>query len=334
MVKYRPAKTEFPHDVILYYGDISRDGYEAITAECLQRKLHDTAYLVLATYGGDPHAGFRIARCLRHHYGAFKILVLDHCKSAGTLIAIGADEVIIADRGELGPLDIQLSKPDELLEQSSGMDIPQALDFLKQQTKATLSDLLWEIRVNRRLSTKVAAELASKLTSAMFHPIYAQIDPVKLGETSRANAIGFEYGKRLNQVANNLKPNALVKLITHYPSHSFVIDRKEACDLFQRVRCPNEAELSLLQHVYGLGHRIYNSVPVVSNLNCVEVSDEHAELPVPQSDEPGAGALSDAGGSQQGATGGQPSVGAPDAKPARRKRVKPSPEQEIPSAHV
>lgn len=328
MVKMKAARDDFHHDVILYYGDISRDGYEAITKVCLENKVHDSAYLVLATYGGDPHAGFRIARCLRHHYGEFKILILDHCKSAGTLIAIGADEVIIADRGELGPLDIQLSKPDELLEQSSGMDIPQALDFLKQQTKSTLSDLLWEIRVNRRLSTKVASELASKMTSAMFHPIYAQIDPIKLGETSRANAIGFEYGKRLNSVAKNLKANALVKLITHYPSHSFVIDRKEACDLFDRVRCPNESELALVEYVYGLGHRIYNPSPVVSNLNCVEVSDEHAEPPCPEPDQSSTGAVSDAGGGKPGSAGSEQSVGAPNAKPSRSKRTPPPLQQE------
>lgn len=319
MAGFAPLRKDFPFDVIIYYGDINREGYEAVTKTCIEQKLHDEAYLVLATYGGDPHAGFRIARCLRHHYGKFKILIPDHCKSAGTLVAIGADEIIIADRGELGPLDIQISKPDELLEQSSGMDIPQALDFLKQQTKATLSDLLWEIRVNRRLSTKVAAELASKMTSAMFHPIYAQIDPIKLGETSRANAIGFEYGKRLDLVADNLKPGSLVKLITHYPSHSFVIDRKEACDLFERVRCPNGMELELLDGVYSGGYRIYNSVPVVFNLNAVEVSDEH-EQSCAESEQPSSGAVPDAPGGEQGTAGGEPSVGNAPAKAPRKRR--------------
>ena len=38
------------------------------------------------------------------------------CKSAGTLLLIGATSLIISDRGELGPLDVQLSKPDEIFE--------------------------------------------------------------------------------------------------------------------------------------------------------------------------------------------------------------------------
>lgn len=320
MVTYAPVNPDLPHDVIVYYGDISRSGYELVTEVCKAQKLHDSAYLVLATLGGDPHAGFRIARCLRHYYGDFKVLIPDLCKSAGTLITIGANEVVIADQGELGPLDIQLSKPDELLEQSSGMDIPQALDFLKQQTKATLSDLLWEIRVNRRLSTKVASELASKMTSSMFHPIYAQIDPVKLGETSRANAIGFEYGKRLNAVAKNLKREALVKLITHYPSHSFVIDRKEACDLFFRVRSPDHQELALLDTVYKMNLKIYNQSPIVININRIEVSDEHPTQPSTESDEPGSGTVPAASGSEPGSAGGEPAVGTSDANPPRPRR--------------
>lgn len=319
MTVFKKLIPDLQEDVIVYYGDISRAGYEAITSVCSRDRLSDSAYLVLASYGGDPHAGFRIARCLRHHYGDFKVIVPDHCKSAGTLITIGAHEVIIADRGELGPLDIQLSKPDELLEQSSGMDIPQALDFLKQQTKATLSDLLWEIRVNRRLSTKVASELASKLTSNMFNPIYAQIDPVKLGETSRANAIGFEYGQRLNAAAQNLKKDALVRLITSYPSHSFVIDRKEAADLFERVRAPNEQETKILDHLYIQNYRIYNPSPVVLNLNRAEADHDH-EHPAFEPDYSGADPVSDASGADEGAGEGGEVMGGTDASAKRSRR--------------
>lgn len=151
----------------------------------------------------------------------------------------------------------------------------------------------------------MAAEMASKLTSNMFNPIYAQIDPVKLGETSRANAIGFEYGQRLNVTANNLKKDALVRLITSYPSHSFVIDRKEAADLFQRVRAPNEMETTLLDYLYIQNYPIFNNAPIVYNLNRAEAVHDHepsaAELldacfdPVPNA----AGAGEGPGASEQ-----------------------------------
>ena len=39
-------------------------------------------------------------------------------------------------------------------------------------------------------------------------------------------------------MAESLKPNALVRLVGSYPSHGFVIDRKEAADLFTDVVAP------------------------------------------------------------------------------------------------
>lgn len=59
---------------------------------------------------GDPNAGYRIGRALQHNYDDVTLLVVGPCKSAGTLIAIAANKLVIGDMGELGPLDIQLKK--------------------------------------------------------------------------------------------------------------------------------------------------------------------------------------------------------------------------------
>ncbi|UIP88450.1 SDH family Clp fold serine proteinase [Pseudomonas phenolilytica] len=267
---------DFDEDVILYVGDISREGYERVTSVCQRQRLSSTAYLVLVTSGGDPHAGYRIARCLRHHYGDFKLLVPDICKSAGTLIAMGAGEIIIADRGELGPLDIQMSKQDELMERSSGLDIQQGLELLRKQTYAAFEEFMFSTQTRTRVSTKMAAEIAAKLAGTAFQSIYAQVDPVRLGEISRANAIGFEYGRRLDEDSRNLKHGALVGLITRYPSHSFVIDRKEACNLFERVRAPDERESGLVAMLYNLVRDLPDLLVFNWNSQDIEVTENDA----------------------------------------------------------
>nr|WP_313404826.1 hypothetical protein [Pseudomonas sp.] len=266
---------DFDEDIILYIGDISRSGYELITHVCQQQKLSQSAYLVLITHGGDPHAGYRIARCLRHHYGDFKLLVPDICKSAGTLIAIGAHELVIADRGELGPLDIQMTKPDELMERSSGMDIQQGLELLRKQTYSAFEDFMYSTRARTGISTKMAAEISAKLAGSVFQPVYGQIDPIRLGEIFRANTVGFEYGKRLETDSRNLKANALLGLITGYPAHSFVIDRKEAGTLFERVRPPDEREIKLLSNLYTLLPQL--SDDLIFNWNSKEIEVQHAD---------------------------------------------------------
>ncbi|EHI0860915.1 SppA protein [Escherichia coli] len=230
------------HDVYVYTGDIHRDGYLDLTNEIKKRKsqhgLKENVIFCVATYGGDPNAGYRIGRALQHHYETVTLLVVGPCKSAGTLIAIAANKLVIGDMGELGPLDIQLKKNDEIGEMSSGLAIMTALDALKERSISAFNSHLVKIRYENQISTKMSADIATRLTEALIAPMAAQIDPIKLGEHQRAMSIAITYGQRLADKPSSLKEGALSKLIASYPSHGFVIDRKEAKELFKCVECP------------------------------------------------------------------------------------------------
>ena len=162
-----------------------------------------------------------------------------YCKSAGTLILIGAKTLYLDDMSELGPLDVQVKKGDELIGRNSGLDIFQAVNYLQNQSMVAFREYLLELTRDAGLSTRVASEIASRLTSELFAPIAAQIDPMKLAEMQRATEIAFEYGNRLNEKSGNLRTMGLAKLVTGYPSHGFVIDRKEARLIFIKVNRPN-----------------------------------------------------------------------------------------------
>ena len=236
-------------DVYAYIGPVDRTGYDMLSRILDERngsrKKH--CMLTIATFGGDPNAGYRIARALSHNYphGTISMLVPHYCKSAGTLICIGAHELVIADTGELGPLDIQVQKPDEMFKSASGLDIIRGLTYLRDNVLESFRNYLVDINQGSGLSTKSASEIASKLTIGIHEPIFGQIDPMRLGEMQAALTIALEYGDRLNERSRNLKPGALSKLATSYPSHGFVIDRKEARSLFVNVRIPELHELKI-----------------------------------------------------------------------------------------
>lgn len=136
------------------------------------------------------------------------------------------------DRSELGPLDVQIKKGDELLGRNSGLDIFQAVNYL-QQTLLAFKQYLLDLTKEHGLSTKVASDIAVNLTSNLFFLVSAQIDPIKLAEMQRATEIAFAYGSRLNEKSNNLREGGMTKLVSGYPSHGFVIDRKkEAKSIF------------------------------------------------------------------------------------------------------
>lgn len=70
---------------------------------------------MLHTPGGDIDAADKIVRILQRRVGAdaqLRVVVPDSAKSAGTLIAIGADIIVMSDSSELGPIDPQIITTD------------------------------------------------------------------------------------------------------------------------------------------------------------------------------------------------------------------------------
>lgn len=240
-------------DILCYKGAIERAGYDKV-CKIIPKSTSQNCLFFLNTYGGDPDAGYRIARALSHHYdqkrnASITVFVTGMCKSAGTLICIGGDKLVIADCGELGPLDVQVQKADEMFQRSSGLDIIRGLKLLQNEALGTFEDYMLKINYRSGLSTKYASDISTNLTIGLFEPIYAQIDPIKLGDMQAALNVGTQYGQRLNERFKNLKPGALEKLVHNYPSHGFVIDRKEARSLFERVDSPSAEQLKVAKFV-------------------------------------------------------------------------------------
>ena len=250
------AVKKYPDDIFLYYGKISREGYHrlssAIESRIEKKEKAEKACLILITLGGDADAAFRIARALRHHYSHLDVLIPDVCKSAGTLICIAADRLIFGDRGEIGPLDVQIFKPDELSDWVSGLDIFQSLTALQNQMLESFRDSFVYIRRGTRLQIKVVAEFANELAKAFISPIVGKIDPVTLGQHQRALQIASDYGKRLDEMSRSMKPRALRMLVEGYPDHGFVIDRREARErLFKNVDKPDADETMVLLYEWA-----------------------------------------------------------------------------------
>lgn len=241
-------------DVIVISSEMSRALHRQLTFTIKDHKRYQDCILFLTTYGGDPDGAYRVARCLRHHYEHLRIVVPTLCKSAGTLLAIAANELAIGDAGELGPLDIQVDKPNELSELSSCLDIQQALASSVDHAMNAFRRCLFDVKVGGHLSAALAGEFAHRFATGLFSPLMAQIDPQRIGEMARAISIATYYGERLDAYAGNLNRDyanpindALNRLVSGYPSHRFVIDRKEAKQLFKTVSQPEAWEYAFFE---------------------------------------------------------------------------------------
>ncbi len=208
-----------------------------------ENKSKENALLILVTPGGDADVAYKIARCMQNSYQDFVVFVSGWCKSAGTLCAIGATRLVMSEDGELGPLDVQIGRKDDIVGYESGLEIDTALGSLKsyvfQQFEETMLSII--AKSDGRVSINTAAQISANLAIGLFSQIYSQIDPTKMGEVARSMMIARDYGYRLTNTADNLiSENGLDLLVSSYCSHSFVIDFREACSIFRDVKAPDE----------------------------------------------------------------------------------------------
>jgi hypothetical protein len=203
---------------------------------------------LLVTNGGNPDAAYKITRYLQEKYEKFTVLISGKCKSAGTLIAIGAQELAFTPYGELGPLDIQLTKIDRFDQLQSGLTIQDSLNTLEARALERFYKIVKEYMQanNGLLSFSSATKAASDFVTQLYNPILSRIDPEEVGARARSMRIAADYGKRLAVKWQNLKPDTLKALAETYSSHSFVIDHAEAETLFQRVRWADDNERALV----------------------------------------------------------------------------------------
>ncbi len=250
------VRDESSADVHFFSGPIRMDSVYGPGSDTMCMKAiseiqsrEKNAILLLCTNGGDPDAAYRMARMFLSMYEEFTVLIHGSCFSAGTLITLGAHVLVLSPFAMMGPLDTQIAKADELFESVSGLTGVTALDALRQQAYKSFEHTLVDMKLNlpNEVTLKTSIDVAVRLTTGLYAPIFSQIDPLKLGEDRRALDIAREYGDRLVGASKNAKEGTLEKLLASYPSHGFIIDPIEAKELFDDVRDITQPQGELLK---------------------------------------------------------------------------------------
>ena len=256
----REVSNKHDADVIVYLGPIDEQGSREMMEKCRKHGKGTSALLFIVTYGGNPHAAYRLGRALQRRYTKIVACVPGRCASGGTLIVLSAHKLIMSEFGALGPLDIQVPKSDELFEWTSGLTVGATIQGLREEAQSTFREILFGLKnaSGGQITLKTAMETAANLTTGMFGPLFAQIDPLRLGEDSRSTRIMEEYGERLAKEGGNTNPETIQKLVAGYPSHNFEIDREEARTLFKHVEDPSAEDEKLIA---ALGDLAYTPTP-------------------------------------------------------------------------
>jgi len=244
---------ELDASVYLYSGGIDGQGYSELVRSMQandRQPYKQNSLLILTTNGGLANSAFQIARLLQTTSAKFSLYVPRRCKSAGTLLALGAAELYMSDVSELGPLDVQLLKPNEIGERKSGLVVRTAFDGLSDECCQLFDKIMMSIKSQgATISFDRASAIATEIVTGVMAPVYGQINPDVLGSDLRNLRVATEYGNRLAESASNAKADAVVRLVSDYPSHDFIIDAHEARSLFKSVLRPTKAMYELVAKI-------------------------------------------------------------------------------------
>ena len=188
--------------------------------------------LLIDSNGGMAGPAYELAMLLRRHCGGFVALIPRHAKSAATLLALGADAIIMNNHAELGPLDVQIWDADRE-EQMSGLDEVQSLERLQAFAMDAFDRIMLMMIRRTGKKIKTLTPMVGEFVTNLTKPMFQGIDVVRYTQMSRLLKVGEEYGKRLlRRVYGNIKAEKIAnKLVTDYPEHGFPIYPDDAMAL-------------------------------------------------------------------------------------------------------
>ena len=194
--------------------------------------------LFLYSRGGDVSVPWRIASMVREFCEELNVLVPYKAQSAATLLSLGADNIIMGKKAELGPIDPTLVKAtigEGALPQQeiSVEDVNSFLSFLKQ--RANIND------------QSALAQLLESLLN--------QVTPLTLGSVNRQNSHIRLVARKLltsrREKIDEEKINTIIETLTEKMySHGHAIGRKEARDMGLSVTFPDANTEELLWQLY------------------------------------------------------------------------------------
>ncbi len=229
------------------YGDLDEPVRSALFAARDDLPKNQRIALVIDSPGGMAKAAYQIAKFLERYCGGFVAVVPRYAKSAATLLALGADSILLGDYAELGPLDVQLYDL-ERERYGSALDESQALERMHAFALQAFDETMILLSNRTRKKTDFLIPAALGFAVNLTHPLLENLDTVHYTQVSRVLKVAEEYATRL--LSPRYADEAAVKIARHlvenYPEHDFVIDAEEAATFGLRTERPNESQAEIL----------------------------------------------------------------------------------------
>ena len=232
------------NDVIALYNILEKIGH------------HQTIYYFIKSDGGNGQASLRLVNLLRLHCDRLVALVPQECASA-TMMAIGADEILMGPTAYLTAVDTSLNHALSPLDRDNDR-VSVSLDELNRVIKR------WR-------------DESSDSKDNPYKSLYQYVHPLVIGAVDRAESLSIMLCKELlsYHIKDNKKALEISTVLnSKYPSHSYPILMNEAKNIGLSVS-PMPKEINSL--LFEL-HLLYSEMGQKAETDFSEVSSHSNEI--------------------------------------------------------
>lgn len=202
----------------------------------------DKISLFLYTNGGNTLTAWSLVNLIRSFCRTFEVIIPANCFSSGTLICLGADELVMTKQAMLGPIDPSVNGP--LNPSIPNINDPKAkVPVSVEHVNAYIEMAKNEFGItDQACLTQILLNLSEK------------IHPLTLGQVYKSRSQIQMLAKKLMswQNLNDEKENAIIRfLCSESGSHDYSIRRKEAIEsLGLNVEKPTMNFYQIIKTIY------------------------------------------------------------------------------------
>jgi hypothetical protein len=195
--------------------------------------------LLLHTNGGHTATAWRLINLLRSFCDDFEVIVPSKAMSAGTLMSLGANRIVMTKQAALGPIDPSLNHP-----------LNPSIPMGNQMARVPVS-----VEAVRGYIDEIKRDLKSQdALTAVWVNLADKVHPLVLGEIFRQREQIRFLARQLvvNQVSDSKKQDKIIDfLCADSGSHDYTINRREAEKLGLVIEKPSVNFYKTLSKIHG-----------------------------------------------------------------------------------
>jgi hypothetical protein len=212
-----------PHATGMMAGDAIPEILDQLNAAPANPAALD---ILVVSQGGDAAVAWQTMSLLRERCGQVAVLVPQAAFSAATLLALGANEIVMHPNGNLGPVDPQISAKRKV----PGVDKPIDVQFGYEDLIGFLEFVREEARVTDQAHVK-----------SLFEQFCSEVGPVPVGIAARGSQLSISMGEKLlrmhmKEESDVQKARGIAETLNKkFFHHGYPVSRTEAIEIGLKV---------------------------------------------------------------------------------------------------